>query len=131
MGFYISTASASADLKDSPINQAIVRLASNIAKIRARGDIPKSPSLDVSFLLPGKFEKADFTGMQMGGYTPINDTLFFECAVPDNIVFSIRSDQYLDAVLSDIIANATDYFNEISVDIDNSLWTNSLQGLTN
>lgn len=130
MGLYIATASASADHKDSRINQAIVRMASGIAKKRSRNEIPSSPSLDVSFLLPGKFEKANFNGMQMGGYTTQNDTLFFECAVPEHIVDSIHADVYLEVILSDIVRNATEYFNEIAVDFDHKLWSEQLQGLT-
>lgn len=129
MGIYIGTASASADFKDSPIDRAIARLATNIAKKRSRGEIPESPSLDVNFLLPGKFEKADFDGMQMGGYTRQNNTLFFECAVPEHIIDSDYADVYLEVVISDVIKNAADYFNEISVDFDKDLWANRLQGI--
>lgn len=29
---------------------------------------PDGPALDINFMLPGKMEKPDFTGMLMGGY---------------------------------------------------------------
>lgn len=130
MGIYIATASASADHKDSHINQAIIRMASAIARKRKRHEIPESPILDISFLLPGKFEKANFKGMQMGGYTAKNDTLFFECSVPEHIIDSDYADVYLEVVIGDVVRNAADFFNEIAVEFDQNLWADRLQGLT-
>ena len=129
MGFYISTASASADNKESPIIQAIVRLATRIAKDKSTTIIPPKPSIEVQFMLPGKFDKANFTGMQMGGYTEENQTLYFECAVPEHIVESNYTDAYLEAVLDDITSNAEDFFSETLVSFDKHSWTNYMKGL--
>ena len=130
MPLYIGTASASSDHKESPINEAIIRLAATIARKRSEGEIPESPSLDVSFLLPGKFDKPSFKGMQMGGFTRENDTLFFECAVPEDVVDSRYVDIYLTVVMMDVIENAADYFAEVAVEFDKALWSKKLNAIT-
>lgn len=129
MSLYISTASASQDYKGSRINHAITQLAAAIAQQKLRSDFPNSPSLDINFLLPGKLEKAPFSGMQMGGYTKHNHTLYFECAVPESMINSSHAEAYVEAVLDDVIVNAADYFSDTNVHFDQRLWTHSINQL--
>lgn len=121
MSLYISMRSASSELTDSPINKAITLLAATIAMNTKHDVIPDGPSIDVTFMLPGKYEKPGFTGMRMGGYSKENNTLFFERAVPDHIVFSEEASHFVDLVMEDVIQNAYVFFreNDIRFDIEN------------
>lgn len=129
MGLYIGTATASQDNKESLINQAITKLAETIALQRMRGGFPSSPSLDVNFLLPGKYDQANFSGMQMGGYTDQDHTLYFECAVPEKMIHSSQAERYLQAVMEDVVSNAADFFNDIAVAFDQSAWARAIDQL--
>ena len=129
MALYIGTASASQDHKESRMTHAITQMAAAIALQKLRGGFPVSPSLDVSFLLPGKLEKAPFTGMQMGGYTDENRTLYFECAVPEPLINSTQAEAYVEAVIEDVVSNAAEYFSESGIHFDQLAWTRSLNEL--
>lgn len=122
MSLFISISSASSDIKDSPITEAITRLAAAVAKARASHQIPSGPSLDVTFLLPGKFEKPNFSGMRMGGYSDSDNILFFEKAVPDHIIFSPQADEFLSLVMQDVVSNAHAFFNSSERDFDLPGW---------
>ena len=110
MTLTISMKTASADLVDSAITKAITLLATKIAKFNRSAAMPGKPSLDVTFMLPGKLEKPAFTGMRMGGYQPEAETLFFEIAVPEHILHSSQSHLYAATALQDVVANANDFF---------------------
>ena len=127
MGLYISSATASSELNESAINQAISQLAIAVALARQQGSIPSGPSLDVTFMLPGQFEKPDFNGMRMGGYSDESDTLFFERAVPEHMVHSEQAGEYVAAVMQDVVTNANDFFHENSIPFDNRKWQQLMQ----
>ncbi|MFC3607437.1 hypothetical protein [Stutzerimonas tarimensis] len=122
MGLYLSVTTASNNLKESPINRHIIRMASSAALLSRRGEIPASPSLDVTFMLPGKYDKPDFSGMRMGGYTPQNDTLFFQVAVPQRVLDSELTEPYMDLLLQDVVDNAAQMFHENSLAFDEAAW---------
>lgn len=130
MSLYISTKTASSELANSHITQAITVLAATMAVKTQHGLIPDGPSLDVTFLLPGEFDMPDFSGMQMGGYSAKGNTLFFETAVPEHIVHSTQAKQYVAIVMQDMIANANGFFSEIKVDFDVERWERLLDKLT-
>jgi hypothetical protein len=128
MTLSISVKTASADLKDSAITRAITALASKISAhtigIRTPESpaLPDGPAIDVTFMLPGKLEKPQFSGMRMGGYEPRGDTLFFEVAVPEHILHSTQSPQYTAVVLQDVIANASDFFQDHQLHFNTLRW---------
>jgi hypothetical protein len=122
MSLYISVNTASSGLSDSAINNAVTRLAVKVAGEKQQGNIPAGPSLDVTFMLPGQVEKPDFTGMRMGGYTPEDDTLYFETAVPEHILHSQHAGQYVAMVMEDVIANAEAFFADSTVAFDARQW---------
>lgn len=129
MSLYISTASASSELTDSPIYRAITSFAATVAIKMRHGMIPDGPSLDVTFLLPGQHEKPPFSGMRMGGYTLQGNTLFFERAVSDQMVHSPHAKEFVMAVMHDVIANAETFFQENDVAFDRSRWQELLDKL--
>lgn len=122
MSLYISTKTASSELAESQINQAITHLAATMAVKLQHGLIPDGPSLDVTFLLPGKHDKPDFTGMRMGGYTPKNNTLFFEKAVPEHMVHSNHAKEFVAVVMEDVINHANEFFSETGISFDVPRW---------
>jgi hypothetical protein len=127
MGIFIRTASASQELKESSISTAITRIAMSVAKLTPSVQPPVAPALELSFLLPGKHEKPDFQGMQMGGFSHENGTLFFECAVPESMLDSHQAVPYVLAVLDDVISNAVDYFQDEGVAFDHPSWLSYLK----
>lgn len=130
MGLYISVTAASANLGDSSINQAILRLAAKLAISNRDGSLPSGPSLDVTFMLPGAEDRPTFTGMCMGGYEPEQDMLYFEKAVPEHIVQSPDADLFVAVVMEDVIAHAGNFFAEHGVRFDTRTWLTSISRLT-
>ncbi len=111
MTLLISMTTASSELGDSPITKAITQLATTIAIKKRDGLVPTSPTLDLTFCLPGKFDKPNFTGMRMGSYDASHQTLYFEKAVPDHIVHSSHAMEFVSVVMQDMLDGAQDFFN--------------------
>lgn len=127
MSLFISSATASSGSNESPVNEAIAQLAVSVALAKRQGRLPQGPSLDVTFMLPGRFEKPDFPGMRMGGYTEGSDTLFFERAVPPSIVHSEKAKEYVAIVMQDVISNAGAFFRENAIAFDSRQWRQVIQ----
>lgn len=127
MTLHIGMNSPGDELSNSPINDAITRLAARITHQKHRGKLPGGPELDVTFQLPGKLVKPDFRGMRMGGYTYGNRTLYFEVAVPEFITRSDRAFDYIDLVLQDMIDNAESFFGENGIAFDTASWRDVLK----
>ncbi len=130
MSLYIGVTTASSELTESPISTAITTLAAVVALKNRDGQIPAGPSLDVTFMLPGKLEKPSFTGMRMGGYTHEDGTLYFEAAVPEGILRSSQAGQYVALVMEDAVANAETFFEENAVDFDARSWQSLVAQIT-
>jgi len=130
MGLFISSATASSDINESAINEAISHLAVSAVRAKQQGRIPDGPSLDVTFLIPGKFDKPDFTGMRMGGYSDESDTLFFERSVPEFVIHSDMAKQYVSVVMEDVIDHASQFFLAGGVDFETEKWQQLVQLLS-
>ncbi|MGD8999680.1 MAG: hypothetical protein PVF75_04635, partial [Granulosicoccaceae bacterium] len=119
------------DLDKSPIDQAIVFMATHIAIEKRSGRLPQSgPALDVTFMLSGKNDKPPFSGMRMGGYTDENNTLFFEAAVPETMTHSTHAPEYVATVLQDVVDNAIEFFTENEIKFDSEYWKRAITYLT-
>jgi len=127
MGLYISMNMPGNELSKSAIDDAVTFLASHIAIEKRNGSIPSEPSLDITFMLAGKYEKPTFKGMRMGGYTQDNNTLYFETAVPEHITQSEKAPNYIALVLQDMIDNADIFFSGTDINFDADLWRSALQ----
>lgn len=122
MSLRINVTTGSQGLADSPITQAITTLAATLAKTQIKGEVPASPSLELTFMLPGKQDKPDFSGMRMGGYNDEEDTLYFEKSVPEHILHSMESMKYVAMVVEDVVENANMFFSEAGKPFDYGLW---------
>ena len=122
MALYIGVTTASSELTESPINTAITNLAAATALKTREGRIPEGPSLDVTFMLPGKLERPLFSGMRMGGYTRAGDTLYFEAAVPEGILHSRDAGRYVALVMEDAVSNAETFFADTAISFDATRW---------
>jgi len=129
MTLHISMTSPGNELSKSSIDNAITFLASHIAIEKRQGHLPEGPILDITFMLPSQYEKPDFEGMRMGGYTDENRTLYFETAVPETITQSERAPFYLAMVLEDVIDNASEFFIGSEVSFNAEHWRTALQKL--
>lgn len=127
MPLTISLKSASADLTDSTVFKAVTALAVKAATTQRAQPMPAGPSLDITFMLPGKFDKPAFSGMRMGGYDAVGATLFFEKAVPEHIVHAQKSHEYLALVLHDVVTNAIDFFAEHQLPFNAGYWQHFIQ----
>lgn len=126
MSLSINMASASSDAMDSPISHAITSMAVKLNRAEKSLDWPAGPSLDITFMIPGKMEKPDFRGMRMGGYTSIDDTLYFEREVPSHLIHSAKAEEFVGLVLQDAIYNASSFFNEQSMEFNEFGWLRAL-----
>lgn len=130
MSLYISSATASSELNESAITEAISKLAVAVVLAKQQGSIPEGPSLDVTFMIPGKFDKPDFTGMRMGGYSNESDTLFFERSVPDYIIHSDMANDYVSIVMQDVVDHASEFFQAGGINFETAKWEQLVQLLS-
>jgi hypothetical protein len=126
MSLHISITRPSAELDQSPIDKAITSLAAHAAAEKRSARLPKGPELDITFMLPGKYEVPPFHGMRMGGYSQENQTLFFETAVPEHITHSEEAPRYVAVVLQDVIDNAQAFFQEHGIRFEADHWRRAL-----
>lgn len=127
MTLHIKMNSPGKELNDSPIENAIIKLAAQITIEKHQNNLPEAPELELTFMLPGKQVRAPFTGMRMGGYTPSGNTLYFETSVPEHITHSEKAELYVAMVLQDIIDNAEWFFTDVKVKFDAIHWRMALQ----
>ena len=130
MTFHISIATASSELSDTPINLAITKMAAAALNVRRTHPLPQGPTLDINFMLPGKLDKPDFSGMRMGGYTPEQNTLYFEKAVPEQMIYSQCADEFVSLVLQDVVANAHAFFSSSQQQFNLLDWELLVQHIT-
>lgn len=118
------------DLEKSPLEQAVTRLAINLAQGRqSLAALQLEPRLDVTFLLSHGADVPEFEGMRMGNYSAQENTLYFEVAVPEAYNHSPLASQYVAAVMDDVLTNASDYFAQIDVSFDAFKWQKTVQPL--
>lgn len=129
MSLYISTALASSSMADTPMQDVIKSLAISIAREKQQGRVPAGPSLDVTFMLSDKNATPEFTGMRMGGYSPENNILYFEREVPENMVKSELAEQYVKAVMQDVMMNACDFFQQNNILFNEPDWKHLFESL--
>ena len=122
MSLYINVNTPNKKLEKSPIDNAITLLAVNAALEKRNGNLPHGPSIDITFMLPDDLEVPPFKGMRMGGYTTDNQTLFFESAVPQHIVYSENASQFVAFTLQDAIDNAAEFFSEYDIPFNKEQW---------
>ena len=129
MSCTISIRSASNDAANSPLANNVIAMAAALRKATQSGRLPAGPALDITFMLPGKLEKPDFAGMRMGGYTSGENTLYFERAVPDALLYSAEASEFVKVVLEDAIDNAAEYFAGEGSSFDRVAWRKALAQL--
>lgn len=127
MSLYISSAMPSSELNESEINRAIGDLAAAVALAKLQGSVPDGPKLDVTFMLPGQFDKPEFTGMRMGGYSEDEDTLYFERSVPEYIIHSDMAKQYISIVMQDVVDHASEFFQAGGIRFETDRWQQLVQ----
>ena len=131
MSLFISVLIPSKELEKSPIDIAITVLAANTQAEKRNGRLPGGPALDITFMLPYKEDVPEFQGMRMGGYTSENQTLYFESAVPEHIVYSENATRYVLLAIQDAVENADEYFQECNVLFNKTTWYNTIESLSN
>jgi len=127
MSLFVSIISPTSDIKDSKLEKAITTCAMKIAQHKKQGNLPEGPGLEVKFMLSGKHDKPSFEGMRMGNYSEKQNVLFFERAVSNELIDSDKANAFVEAVLQDVILNASYFFNELNTPFDIITWKRVLQ----
>ncbi|MYM62954.1 hypothetical protein [Pseudomaricurvus sp. HS19] len=109
------------------MSKAITNAAAVLTQHDRKGKLPPGPSLDITFMLTYKADNPGFTGMRMGGYTEQENTLYFERAVPEDLLESSRAGEFVSLVLEDMFDNATDYFADRGRLFNPAGWKESLR----
>lgn len=115
MSLYIGAFYPDRQLDESLFSQSLVKVAANLAEHRKHSLQVSPPYLDIQFMMPGKQEKPDFTGMRMYEYDSDSSTLRIESAVPERIVNSMHTEEYVLAVMQDAVDNAAAFFESESL----------------
>ncbi len=119
----ISMSMPNRDLEKSPMERAITALALSLATQRdITQDLQPGPALDITFMLASNDDKPEFKGMRMGGYTQDDNTLYFQAAVPEGFNHSEQAQDYVAAVLEDVVTNAIDFFQATDIRFDAINW---------
>lgn len=105
-------------LEESKVIKGIIKIASNLSKLRDSNVQKRAPILDIVFLLPFQQEKADFTGLRLHSFDTDGQILRIEAAVPENMVASSHAERYVVAIVLDAIDAAKEYFNEQNILFD-------------
>jgi len=129
MSLFISVNKPSQQLEKCSIDTAITVLAANAAIEKRCGRLPKGPALDITFMLPHEKDTPLFKGMRMGGYTQENQTLYFESAVPEHIVYSKNASRYVVVALQDAVDNASEFFTSNNIIFDKAQWHRAIDTL--
>ena len=129
MSLSINVTSPSSAALESKMNSAITSMAVRIAQKGQRGEVPGGPSLELTFMLPGEYDKPSFSGMRMGGYTAQDNVLYFEKPVPEALLNSPRASDFVALVLADVISNAADYFDNNPLNFNRDGWNRLLEQL--
>jgi len=129
MSLFISVNKPSQQLEKCSIDTAITVLAANAAIEKRSGRLPKGPALDITFMLPHEKDTPLFKGMRMGGYTQENQTLYFESAVPEHIVYSKNASRYVVVTLQDAVDNASEFFTSNNIIFDKAQWHRAIDTL--
>jgi len=126
MSLFIRSTSPTKSYNDSLLEKAITQAAIYFTQQNNYGFLPSGPSLDINFLISGKYDKPKFSGMRMGNYNDESKTLYFEKVVPEDMLHSSMANAFVSAVLSDVIHNAADYFSDLDIQFDFSSWHKTL-----
>lgn len=122
MNLSINIATPIREALDTNMGRAITQMAAIVARNHQRGKLPSGPGLNITFMLSSQVEKPDFTGMRMGGYTDREKVLYFEKAVPEELLQSEKAGSYVTLVLQDVIHNASEYFDQYCCLFDRVSW---------
>ncbi|GAB1257740.1 hypothetical protein NBRC116494_22420 [Aurantivibrio plasticivorans] len=130
MPLQINLTSASSEALDSPMSSAITNLAAKIKLHSIHGLVPSAPNLDITFMIPGKLDKPNFTGMSMGGFESTENTLFFQKPVPEDLINSPKANDFVRLVLEDVVDNAAEFFGEHDYAFHRSEWSQFVNSLS-
>ncbi|MGY6276780.1 hypothetical protein [Methylomonas sp. MgM2] len=118
MTLYIGSMMPDRSLEESELIKSIIKIASNLSKLRDYHAQKRAPILDVVFLLPSGREKADFKGLRLHSFDTSEQILRIEAAVPENMVDSANAERYAVAIVLDAIDAAKEFFYEQNILFD-------------
>ncbi|MGR8935291.1 MAG: hypothetical protein ACU837_13000 [Gammaproteobacteria bacterium] len=118
MTLYIGSMMPDRTLEESELIKGITKIAANLTRLNEHLAQKRIPILDIVFLLPSRYEKAEFTGMRLHSFDRSEHILRIEAAVPENMVDSGHAERYAIAVMQDAVDAAQEYFFEQNILFD-------------
>jgi len=112
MALYIGAYLPDRDLDQSAFSRALVRVATELARLRQHPLQGSMPNLDLHFLMPGREEQPPFDGMRFHSFDARSNTLRMESAVPQRMLESTHAEAFVIAAMQDAVDNAHDFFAE-------------------
>jgi len=112
-------------LKECRFVTVLTKVAANLTRQRAL--TAKQPDVDICFLLPSEHERPDFTGMRFHSWQPQQTTLRIEAAVPEPMLNSDLTENYIIAAMQDAVDNAAGFFAEINMPFDGDAFHRQIQ----
>lgn len=118
MAISISEVYPEAELKESAFSAGLTRIAMNLVKFHSGAAQQSLPEIEITFMLTGSHSAPDFTGMRIRRYSPSEQIVQIESAVPKAMINSADASEYIIAVLMDGVENAAELLAEIKVAFD-------------
>lgn len=115
MAISISEVYPEAELKESAFSAGLTRIAMNLVKFHSGVAQQSQPEIEITFMLTGNLSAPDFTGMRIRRYSPSEQQVQIETAVPKAMINSADANEYIIAVLMDGVENAAEFLAEIKV----------------
>ncbi len=108
-------------LNESVLIEAITKVATDLDGLRDQLIQQKTPVMDIIFLLPGREEKADFTGLRLRPFDHAGQILRIESARMEKMVTSIHAERFVIAIMKVAIDVAGEFFREQHIHIQFNL----------
>ena len=110
MTLYIGAYYPDRELVETPIGEAVTRVAACLAKYRSHTVQSSKPNLELCYMIPSALDAPDFKGMRFHSFDADSDTLRLETSVPEAMVKSRHAEAYVIAALQDAVDNAFDFY---------------------
>lgn len=121
MSLFIGAFFPESELSDSPFSKALTNIAAKLASLQAQKTKEPMPLIDLRFMIPGKTDKPDFTGMRYNSFDKISQTLRIDSCVPEAMIESEKAEKYIVAAMQDATENASSFFHEENIEF-NEFW---------
>lgn len=127
MSISVSAFYPDANLKESAFSRALTAVAIYLAQPQNKQVQRLAPTVELNFMLTGKFDSPGFTGMRIRTFDSKQARLLIETAVPVSMNQSSNAQKYITAALLDAIENAAEFLRQIEIEFDQPSHMNAIE----